>query len=569
MRFFSEAIVDAYLADGSWTHDTWWDVFERSVASFPDDECLVDAANKKQFFSRDPRRLTWRQLAQAVDRCSELLFARGIRSGHVVGVQLPNSVELVISYLAITRLGAIISPYHVVYRRHEISEFAEIAGFHAIVTGTGFRNRDLPLDNAHVADDRPGTTVLVWGLPGEASDLNLDDILNGAHGDAEVSAYVQALQRHPADCVSILFTSGTTGTPKGVPRAHGDSLVSGHGTRAAAQLSHDDVVLAPMPLVSGGALSGIFLPWLLTGCRLVMHHPFDPEVFAAQVDREKVSYLVAPPAILSDMVSRAGVFTTYDLSSLRSIGSGSAPLSGWTIQQWEDHGVDVINFFGSTEGLQLSADRESIPDPNLRARYLPMPGSPRFTWRSELGRRGRSRLVDPVTEEEVTEPGAQGELRVAGPNIFSGYLGGDGECFDDQGYYRTGDLFERSATLEDVIVLVDRSKDLIIRGGMNISAVELETLLSAHPKVAAIAAVGRRDERLGERTCVFVVPRNPDDPPNLKELVDFLDEQEVATFKLPEFLEIIDALPVSPMGKVLKGELRRMVNGPEGVGITA
>lgn len=569
MRFFSEGIVEAYLADGSWSHDTWWDVFERSVASFPDEECLVDARNKMDFFGREPRRLTWRQLANAVDRCSELLYARGIRAGQVVGVQLPNSIELMISYLAICRLGATLSPYHVVYRRHEIAEFAEIAGFHAIITGSSFRHRDLPLDNRQVADGRRETTLLVWGLPGESRDLDLDDVLAGAQADAGVTAYVAALERHPADCVAILFTSGTTGAPKGVPRAHGDSLVSGHGTRAAAQLTHDDVVLAPMPLVSGGALSGTFLPWLLTGCRLVMHHPFDLEVFGTQIESEQISYLVAPPAILNDMASSAGVFARFDMSSLRTVGSGSAPLSGWMIQRWEEHGVEVINFFGSTEGLQLTADRESIPDPNLRARYLPLPGSPRFAWRSEVGRRGRARLVDPVTEQEVTEPGAQGELRIAGPNIFSGYLGGDGGCFDDQGYYRTGDIFERSATIEDVIVLVDRSKDVIIRGGMNISAAELESLLSAHPKVADVAAVGKRDPRLGERTCVFVVPRDAADPPTLTELVDFLDQQEVATFKLPEFLELVDALPISPMGKVLKAELRRRINGREDVGITA
>ena len=126
-----------------------------------------------------------------------------------------------------------------------------------------------------------------------------------------------------------------------------------------------------------------------------------------------MTYSVAPPTILNDMVADDGIFARYDLSSLRILGSGSAPLSGWMIKRWEsDHGVEIINFFGATEGVQLFADADSVPDPALRGRCLPMPGSPLFRWRTEVGRRGSSRLVDLETGQDITEPGVAGELRV-------------------------------------------------------------------------------------------------------------------------------------------------------------
>ncbi|MCG2623428.1 acyl--CoA ligase [Arthrobacter sp. I2-34] len=568
MRLFDDQAVSEFIAQGWWTGDTWGDCLRRSVIRFPDRECLTDAPNKAAFMGQAPLRLTWTEFEAAVDRCAEILYGHGIRKDDVVGVQIPNSVELMITYLALNRLGAILSPYPVAYRRHELSQLAPIAGVHAIVTTAGFSGRDLREDAAAVlagAQARGG--LFAWHAEdgGQCHGLDLVDVLKGPRGDIEYGAYVHALQPHPNDCAMILFTSGTTGAPKGVPRGHGDSLVSASATVAAPGLTYRDVVLAPMPMVNGGALSGMFLPWLLTGCRLVLHQPFNLEIFAAQIESESVTYSVAPPTILNDMVSDDTIFTRYDLSSLRVLGSGSAPLSAWMIKRWEaDHGVEIINYFGATEGVQLFADRDAVPDPGLRARYLPKPGSPLFPWRTEVGRRSESRLVDTETGEEVTRPGRHGELRVKGPNIFCGYLHGAGDAFDELGFYRTGDLFEYSPDHPDLLILVDRAKDVIIRGGLNISAAEIEALLVAHPKVAEVAAVGRKDARLGERTCVFVVPRRQADPPTLAELVDFLNEEQVAKYKLPEFLELIEAMPRNPAGKALKVQLRRMVNGGDG-----
>jgi acyl-CoA synthetase (AMP-forming)/AMP-acid ligase II len=567
MRLFDETVALEYIARGSWSGLTWGDCLDQAVAQYGERECLVDPINKPDVMGQEAVRLTWSRLEGAVDRCAEFFFEHGIRANDVVGIQIPNSVELIITYLALNRLGAIISPYATAYRRHELVQLTSIAGARAIVTTAGFSGTDLLAGLSGLVDPEPApNSLFAWhaGSKSGAVDLDLREILQGPNGEANYLAYRAALRPHPNDCAMILFTSGTTGIPKGVPRGHGDSLASAAATVASPRLTFQDTVLAPMPMVNAGAMSGMFLPWLLTGCRLVLHHPFNLEVFASQIERESVTYSVAPPTILNDMVADDAIFGRYDLSSLRALGAGSAPLSGWMIKRWEsDHGVEIINYFGATEGLQLTADRDTVPDPAMRARYLPKPGSPAFAWRTAIGRETSCRLVDVLTSLEITEPGIPGELRVKGPNIFAGYLHVPEVAFDEQGYYRTGDIFEYAAGHVDKLELVDRAKDVIIRGGMNISAAEVESMLIGHPQVAEVAAVGKKDERLGERTCIFVVPRTASEPPSLEDLVEFLHDQGIARYKVPEFLEIVESLPRNSSGKALKFQLRQRLDGSQ------
>lgn len=398
------------------------------------------------------------------------------------------------------------------------------------------------------------------GSDGDGVPVDLDRVLGDEEPAADYRDYVDGLEQHPNDCVLIIFTSGTTGVPKGVPRASGDSMVAAFSLAQSPNLTYEDTILNPMPMVNAGSISGIFLPWLLTGCTLVQHQPFDLQVFAEQIEQERVVYSVVAPTTLNDMVT-SDLFSKYDLTSLRALGSGSAPISGWVIERLEkDHGVEVINFFGATEGMQLTSDRDTVPDPAVRGRSIPLPGSARFAWRTRLGRATRIKLVDLETGAQINEPGIPGELRVRSPNLFSGYLNQVEDPFDEDGYYCSGDVFELSTEEPDMLVHVDRKKDLIIRGGVNISAAEIESLLISHPKVGEVAAVGRKDARLGERTCVFVVPRDADDPPELSELIAHLNAMGVAKFKLPEFLELTAALPRNPSGKVLKRELRSLIN---------
>ncbi len=402
--------------------------------------------------------------------------------------------------------------------------------------------------------------MLAWGDNRPSTVVGLAESMADSSDDAEYRAYLESITLDPNDCVTLCWTSGTEGIPKGVPRAHGDWQAIAIGTIETPRLNSDDVLLNPFPMVNAGGMAGMFLPWLLLGARLVQHHPFDIDVLIKQIETERVTYTCAPPAVLDNLVATPDVLAGHDISSLRAVGSGSAPLAGWMIEAWErGRGVEVLNLFGSNEGLCLFGCPSTIPNPADRGRLFPRPGDQSFAWRTRIGRETKSRLVDLETGEDIVEPGRPGELRVSSPAIIAGYWGDAPSPFDEQGFYRTGDIFEIPDADGHLLMFVDRAKDLISRGGYKISAVEIESLLSAHPKVREVALVGMPDERLGERLCAFVAPRDPADPPSLDELIEVLRDQQVARFKWPERLELVEVLPRNPVGKILKRDLREQL----------
>ena len=558
MRLYSEEQVERFTREGWWSGKTWVDQFASRTAEFTDRVSLVDPLNRLSFTDGEPRRLTWREVDTEIDQLTRALYRAGVRQGDVVGVQLPNIIELAMCYIAMARLGAITCPFPIQYAEHELTQMGTMAGLRAFVTVTRATKLAPAARALAVRDAVPSLhTVLAWGsdVPGEVVDLAV--AMPDSTSDAEFRAYLTSLEIHPNDCVTLCWTSGTEGVPKGVPRAHGDWQAIALGTIETPKITSEDVLLNPFPMVNAGGMAGMFLPWLMLGARLVQHHPFDIDVLITQIETERVTYTCAPPAVLDNLVGDPSVLAGRDLSSLRAVGSGSAPLAGWMIEAWErDRGVEVLNLFGSNEGLCLFGCPDTIPDPADRGRLFPRPGDQSFAWRTRIGRETLSRLVDVETGEDIVEPGRPGELRVSSPAIIAGYWGDAPSPFDEQGYYRTGDIFEITGDGGHLLVYVDRAKDLISRGGYKISAVEIESLLSAHSKVFEVAVIGTPDPRLGERLCAVVAPRDPADPPTLDELIDVLRSQHVAQFKWPERLEIVSSLPRNPVGKVLKRTLR-------------
>jgi acyl-CoA synthetase (AMP-forming)/AMP-acid ligase II len=284
-------------------------------------------------------------------------------------------------------------------------------------------------------------------------------------------------------------------------------------------------------------------------------------VFLQQLRDERIDYTVAPPAVLNMLLQNEDLLAGIDFGRLSRIGSGSAPLSEWMVRGFaERHGVQIINYFGSNEGAALAGSDIDIADPALRAAYFPRAGVPDFDWRISTTRKIRTRLVDIDNGKDITEAGRPGELRFSGPTIFGGYFRAEDmtrRAFDDQGFYCTGDLFEIAGDRQQFYRYVGRSKDLVIRGGMNISSEEVEGLLAACPGVREAAVVGVPDAILGEKLCACVAVA-PGQALSLQSICDYLrQEQQVAVFKLPEYLLLVDSLPRNPVGKVLKRELRQ------------
>jgi acyl-CoA synthetase len=507
------------------------------VAEAPDVLAVVDPANKADLVGTEPLRLTWAELDAEVDRHAAGLVRRGFGAGDVVVVQLPNTVELVALYFAAWRLGVVVCPLPVQFRSYEIRGLTKVAGAKGFVTATRIGTRSHAEEAAEVLD------VPVW---------TIDD--RPAAGDR-----VAPHPADPNDPVTLCWTSGTEGTPKGVPRCAYDWLAIGRGTMGAAQVTREDVLLNPFPMVNMAGISGVFLPWLLTGAVLVQHHPFDLPTFLRQVMTERITYTVAPPALLGMLLARPEILSGVDISSLRLIGSGAAPLPPVMVRGWQErHGVGVVNFFGSNEGTALVTSPADVPDPVQRASFFPRYGVPGFTWTSPVADMTTVRLVDLVSGAVVTEPGRPGELRLKGPTVFAGYHGEAPDPFDEQGFLCTGDVFEIAGDSGEFLRYVDRAKDIVIRGGMNISPAEVEGLIGTLPSVADVAVVGYPDEVLGERVCAVVVPAEGEKV-TLDAVVEHLRAAGIASFKLPERLEVVIELPRNPTGKVAKRELRARV----------
>ncbi|MEU8900621.1 class I adenylate-forming enzyme family protein [Nocardia sp. NPDC048505] len=544
-----EQVVREYLDKGWWQRETMLEVFDDWVRRRPDAAAITDPANLEALTGAQPEELTWRQLHDRVERIAAALHATGIRQGEVVAVLVPNSVALVASYLALWRLGAVATPMPVSYRGHEISGIVAASGAVAMITVSRLADR-APAEEVSGLGLR---TVYTVDRDGAAS-LHPD----AAPDPAALREYLASLRVTVNDRVTICWTSGTEAAPKGVPRCHGDWLAIGWGPQDGLETGPESVILNPFPLVNMAGFAGSLLPWLLGGGHLVQHHPLDLPVFLGQIQKHGVTHTSMPPALLTMLLQREDLRGLADLSSLRRVGSGGAPLPPGVVREWQERfGIEVLNFFGSNEGVSLMGAPADIPDPVLRAQHLPNYSAPGHTWASRLAANTAVRLVDPSTGVQVDEIGAQGELRLKGPAVFGGYLPGTAAStpFDAEGYLCSGDVFELCGADGRYLRFVDRLKEIVIRGGMNIAPAEIEGLLQDHPAIAEVAIVGYPDSVLGEKCCAIVVPK-PGASITLGELTDHLRARDIASFKLPERLELVAALPRNPVGKILRRRLR-------------
>jgi acyl-CoA synthetase (AMP-forming)/AMP-acid ligase II len=569
------ARIESYRSAGWWGDETIDDLFRAAVAARPDEVALVDPSNRAELGMGEPRRLTWSELDGLVDRFASGLLRIGIGRDDIVMVQLPNVVELIATYLAAGRIGAIVSPVPVQFRAHELRYVLELAEPKAFITTDRFDGFD------HLAQARElrravplelviGDTADPSGLDGVV--VPLATLLDG-EVDARTLAAHRAAERISADDVfTVCWTSGTEADPKGVPRSHNLWRSIALASVDGAALETGDALLCPFPVVNMSGIGGMLFPWLLVQGKLVLHQPMALPVFLDQIAAERIAYTVVPPVLLNLLLLRPQLLEAADLSSIRRIGSGSAPLTRSMTTGWKErHGIDVLNFFGSNEGIAMVAAPPEIEDAGERAELFPRYGTLGLTWSNRSDRGYRTRLVDPLTGEVVTEPGIPGEMRIKGPTVFSGYFRRRDlteKSFDADGYFRTGDLFEIALGTDGRASryrFVGRLKDLIIRAGMKVAPEEIELLLADHPKIADVAVVGYRDgtHLAEEQICAVAVPR-PDQELTHADVVDHLKAKRIAAYKLPKRLWVVSSLPRNPVGKVLKRELREQLDRQHG-----
>ncbi|NNC79930.1 MAG: acyl--CoA ligase, partial [Acidimicrobiales bacterium] len=260
-----------------------------AVSERAESVALVDAPNRDTFFSGEPLRLTWAQVDAAVDAVAFSLQEAGVTAGHAVAIQLPNCAELPISILACTRIGAIATPFPIQHREHELRHGLSTSGARHLITGARPDRPDLRDASAAVLAEFDAT-MLTFGSDHPDPDRRLDLDSGGAP-----APHIAV----PTDTATICWTSGTTGTPKGVPRSHAMWLATSGFQVAELELGPDDRILCPFPVVNMAGIGGMLVPWIETASRLVLHNPIDLGVFLGQIATEQITYTVAPPPLLN------------------------------------------------------------------------------------------------------------------------------------------------------------------------------------------------------------------------------------------------------------------------------
>jgi acyl-CoA synthetase (AMP-forming)/AMP-acid ligase II len=549
MRTTPEHLAREYRARGAWSEQRLGDLFAAAAAIDPDRLAVVDPPNREALDGQAPRRLDWRGLSALVDATMCALADAGLRRDDVLVTQLPNISDYVAIYLACARLGVMISPVPMQFRRGEIEPVCELTQARAYLTVSRFKDSE-PAKLAAPSGGRTQVLVLGESFVPKPS--------------AEASQRAQELERnanvHADDIVTICWTSGTEGRPKGVPRSHNHWISGSLAHFDGAQIRQGDRLLNPFPLVNMAAIGGCFMSWLRSAGTLLLHHPFDLPVYLQQIAKERPEYAIAPPAVLMLLLQNEALLEGVDLSCLRCIGSGSAPLPPVMIRTYKErYGIEIVNNFGSNEGVALCSGPLEAPDPEQRAMLFPRFGRAELDWPQRIAKITETRLMDPETDTEVLEPGTPGEMQVRGPVVFDGYFASPdltARSFTSDGWFRSGDLFEIDASGR-YYRFVGRLKQQINRGGMKISPEELDAVLAEHPDVAEAASVGYPDPVLGERICAVVVPKFGRGV-TLQSLQKHFESRGLAVFKWPERLRIVERLPRNPVGKVLRDEITRI-----------
>ena len=550
MQTSTNTRIRALTDRGFWGQDSLHGLLAERVTNEPNALAVADQPDKMGLVGQQPARLSFSDLDIASTALALQLLDRGTGPGSRIMVQLPNIVELVVCFYAVSKLGAIISPLPVQYGAHEITQLSRTLGTTLFIGCPVFKGQQL-IQTAKNALPRLPVLAIGEDLDCLATSVSEEDART-------LATYTRSLNDPANRILTVCWTSGTTGTPKGVPRSANMWLATARATAEAGGYQKGERLLNPFPLVNMAAIGGFLFAAAELGCGLILHHPLDPAVYLGQMQDEKIHFTIAPPVLLNQLAAQPEFWHQYDFSDLRAVGSGSAPLSPAMIATFEnEYQKPVINFYGSNEGLALFATPETVPSTEMRAEYFPRFGTPGLEWPGHCHHAVQSKVIDPDTGSEIDEPGAVGELCFAGATVFDGYFGAEhADVFTEDGFFRSGDLVEISTAPTHYYRIVGRCKDIINRGGMKISPAELDQLIDGHPQVLEAAVCAYADEALGERVCVCLVPNDANHPPSLEELCVFLRAQGLAKFKLPEKISYLTALPRNPMGKVVRGDLQ-------------
>ena len=517
----------AYGESGRWDGQLLDGYLWRCAERIPEKVAVVDGGI----------RLSYAELAQRVTAVAAGLRRLGVERGDVVSMQLPNWWEAIVVHFAAISIGAVANHAMPILRDRDLAVMVGSAGSRVLVVAADYRNHDHGAMALRLAGELPALEHVVTVRGRRAGAIDFTDLLA-----APPDGGAPEPGRSADDPVVLLYTSGTESAPKGAVHSHN---TLGYENRTMIELyglTADDVVWAPSPVAHiTGVLFAVHLPTMI-GSEVALQDVWDPTAALRLIAAERCTFVVAATPFLHGLTYHPEL-ADYDVASMRVFVCGGADVPPALIAAaGERLDVRAVRLYGSTE---IPTVTSSAADASLERRA------------GTDGRAIAAAEIVVVDDDGVHVPaGTTGRLRARGPEAMLGYRGTDRDPFDDQGWFDTGDLGRMDA--DGYVTVVGRSKDIIVRGGENISAKEVEDLLYTHEAIADVAVVAFPDPRLSERACAVVVLR-PGASLELADLTAHLDAMHVARQKYPERLEFVDELPKTPTGKVQKFALRELV----------
>ncbi len=525
----------AALRAGGWWGDhcllDWWQL---AVAASPDALAVVD---------RRGERLTYAEVDERSSRLAGWLVETGVRPGETIGVQLPAWTDFLVTFVAIMKAGAVVNPLATNLRRTELTHAIDACSMRLLVMPTCFRRTDYgPLAADLIASRNPLERVLFVGEGRSASGLYISD----AVASGPLLARGDWVHADGDDVAAILFTSGSEADPKGVMLTHNNLIASEVAFAYALRLGPEDRMLMPAPLGHAtGFMHGVIMPMLTRGTSLLCDST-DGSEMAAMIRRHKATCGMSVPSVIDSLLCVCET-TKGGLESVRFLCCGGSPVPRRLLERARALGVRLYSVYGSTESAPHTLTSACDTD----ERVLTTDG--RACPGTEI------RVVDPKTRRTLP-PGVEGEEASRGPAVFAGYLGRPDltrAVLDDDGWYYSGDLAVMDA--DGYVRITGRRSDVINRGGEKISPTEIERVLMSHPAVRAAAVVGMPDDVMGQRACAYLVARGDAVRLDVAALVDYFVGLGIAKFKIPERVEYLDEMPLTPSGKIAKGSLKRAI----------
>ncbi len=527
---FNEQRRAAYRQQGLWGDASLADYWQQTARAMPDKIAVVDNHGASYTYSA---------LDHAASCLANWMLAKGIESGDRIAFQLPGWCEFTVIYLACLKIGAVSVPLLPSWREAELVWVLNKCQAKMFFAPTLFKQTRpvdliLPLQNQLPQLQR---IVGVDKLAPATSSLSLSQII------ADNTPLTTAITTHGDELAAVLFTSGTEGLPKGVMLTHNNILASERAYCARLNLTWQDVFMMPAPLGHAtGFLHGVTAPFLI-GARSVLLDIFTPDACLALLEQQRCTCMLGATPFVYDLLNLLEK-QPADLSALRFFLCGGTTIPKKVARECQQRGIKLLSVYGSTESSPHAV--VNLDDPLSR-----------FMHTDGYAAAGvEIKVVDDA--RKTLPPGCEGEEASRGPNVFMGYFDEPeltARALDEEGWYYSGDLCRMDEA--GYIKITGRKKDIIVRGGENISSREVEDILLQHPKIHDACVVAMPDERLGERSCAYVVLKAPHHSLSLEEVVAFFSRKRVAKYKYPEHIVVIEKLPRTASGKIQKFLLRK------------